>query len=237
VGLARVAGLERAGGQGLVGHGDEAAQAGDPGEHLGPVSHRRERPPVELALADPELGRNAPDACRVGGEAPRRDDHQRVRRDAAARDGAGQQLQAPGWLRAGHGLLEPCDLRAPDERRGDLAVAQLGRGHAQERTCRTGTQADAGGPGPGGQIHDARAGVGADDHELAVGHPDQVDAAVRDHPLRASLRRLVLPQARHHRLEAGGRPVLAIRGSIVHERTPRGLAQAGRCRRSRRRCT
>src|SRR5215207_11705531 len=48
----------------------------------------------------------------------------------------------------------------------------------------------------------------------------RIDAAVRHHPLRAILRRLVLPHAGHHRLEAGGRPVLAVRRQHRHERAP-----------------
>ena len=174
---------------------------------------------MQLPLAHPELVRDAGDPRRVRPQPLRRGDHQRVGRHAAPCHRGEQQPQPPARIRLGHGRLEPCGLLAPDERGGDLAVAQLGRRHAQERAGGARAQADAGRQGSRRQRHGARAGVRAGDHQLATGLPDQVDASVGHDPLGVILNRLVLPRARHDRLERGRRPVLAIRRNHAIEAT------------------
>jgi hypothetical protein len=66
-------------------------------------------------------------------------------------------------------------MLAPDECQSDLPITHRRCRYTQDRAGRTGTQTDARHADSWHKIHAARTGIGAGDHELAPGQPDQVN--------------------------------------------------------------
>ena len=163
----------------------------------GLLVERAGRRPVGDAQVGGDLGDAGPRSC----EALRRGGDQAVRGGAALRDRGCEQLEAPRRRGDGEALDEPVRPRSPDLLERNPKIPQLRGGQPQDGGRGARPQTDPRGASARREHRHLRGGVGACDHELLLGEPDQVDAAVGDDPSAPRLIGLVLPRARRQRTE------------------------------------
>jgi ribosomal protein S18 acetylase RimI-like enzyme len=216
--LIGVPGADRDAGQvgehrGGVEDADEALEAQDSLERLGPVAGRGQRAAAELALAEVHLGGD------LLGTRGRVAQHRHRLRDGGI--GAAVRDQRPGDVEQPAGRLGRAQRRGKLPGRGLQDVGERYPPVAKLAQRQPEHLAAGGRPEPDADQHGSRAGPGADRPGVRAGHvgagallPDEVTAPVRQHQagVAAVTGDHAGPQAGHRPAQRGGRRPLRVPG-------------------------